>query len=97
MKGKVTYELKQIYLTAHEDGIWLREWPCAPGSDLYMAAAGSLEKLAKFEKQIKRKINPQKLDLSDIVDYNLALPGLGKTREEACKNAIKEFKMAKYA
>lgn len=96
MKEKVTYELKQIYLTANKEGIWLREWPPAYGGNQYMAAAGSLEKLAKFEKQIKQKLDPQKLDLGDIVNYNLASPGLGKTREEACKNAIKEFKMTKY-
>lgn len=94
-KGKVTSELRQIYLTAYEDGIWLCEWGPAYSGNMYMAAAGSLEKLAKLEKQIGRKIDSQKLDLGDIVNYDLALPGLGKTRENACRNAIKEFKLYK--
>ena len=90
MSEEVTDELKEIYRKAYEDGIWLREFGSSPGSDTYMTAAGSISKLEEIEKQTGEEIDVSELGLADVV--NISLPGTGKTREEACRDAIKAFK-----
>lgn len=91
--GEVTEELQKIYKDAWDEGIWIREFGKAEGGDCYLAGAGSLEKLKEIEKKLGREIETNELSLGDCV--NLAAPGLGKTREEACRNAIEEFKKHK--
>lgn len=88
--GAVTAELRKIYKDAEKEGIWIKE--CAPSEDgkRYMAAAGSVKKLKEIEKKLGREIEISELSLGDCV--NLALPGTGKTREEACRNAVAMFK-----
>ena len=90
MTGEITNKLREIYRKAYEEGIWLREWPPAHGGDMYVAAAGSMNDLERIEKKCGIKIDASKLDLGAIVDISEA--GIGKTREEATRNAIKAWK-----
>jgi len=90
MNGEVTNELRKIYRKAYSDGIWLLEFAPAYGGNKYLAAAGSISNLEKIEKQTGKEIDVSKLELGDVV--NISLPGVGKTREESCKNAIKAWK-----
>lgn len=87
--GKVTEELRKIYKDAWDEGIWIREFGRGSGED-YLAGAGSLEKLKEIEKKLGREIEISELSLGDCV--NLSAPGIGKIREEACRNAVEEFK-----
>lgn len=96
-KGEVTDELRDIYKQAKEDGIWLLELGNTSygtgrrkkiGS--YLTAAGSIRQIENLEKKLGREIDISKLTLGDVVD--ISLPGLGKTREESCRNAIKAWK-----
>ena len=95
MSDKVTEELKKIYARAYKQGIWL--WECCParGGTGYVAAAGSVKHIKGIEQKLGEKITVNELTLGDIVNYTDALPGLGSTREEACRNAIKEYKKYK--
>ncbi len=88
--GKVTAELREIYQRAGAEGIWIREWVAGTGKYQYMAGAGSIENITKLEKKLGKEIDIMQLELGDIV--NLSLPGTGRTREEACQNAIDALK-----
>ena len=90
-EGAVTEELKQIYEEANDDGIWLMEFGKNEASGLYFAAAGSIKKAKSCGSEVWEAVENYKLSLGDCMDLG-ALPGLGKTREEACRQAIKKFK-----
>lgn len=88
----VTEELRKIYKKAREEGIWIYE--LAPSGtkkrQVYIAAAGSIRKIEALEQKLGEEIDVSKLSLGQIIE--LTMPGTGRTREEACKNAIKEYK-----
>ncbi len=86
---EVTDELKEIYRLAWERGIWFREFGKGPGADIYMAGAGCVKVLERLEKELGREINVNELTLGDCM--GLTCPGTGVSREEACRDAIKEF------
>lgn len=90
MTGEITDKLREIYNNASKEGIWLLEWGPTYGGKGYTAAAGSIKYLEQIEKQTGKEIDISKLTLGDVVD--ISLPGIGKTREEACQNAVKAFK-----
>ncbi len=83
-------ELTEIWQEAWEEGIWLQIVDGTPGH--CMAAAGSLRELkrfgAKIEKWALRKIWQNKLEAGDCRNLG-AVPGVGKTPVEACRNAIR--------
>ena len=82
-------ELKKIYKEAWDEGIWVHEFGGTEG--YYLAAAGCLKELETIEKGLGRKINVGDLTLGDCFKLGSS-PGNGKTRQEACLNAIKDFK-----
>lgn len=88
--GKVTAELRDIYQRASEEGIWMVEGPLGTSENYYSAAAGSMKEITKLEKKLGKKFDLMQLELGDLV--NLSYSGTGKTREEACQNAIDELK-----
>jgi hypothetical protein len=87
-ENKVIKELRKIYKKAWKQGIWIKEFVGEKGC--YLAAAGSIRKLEKIEIETGREIDIAKLTLANCVF--LGTPGYGKTRKEACENAIKAFK-----
>jgi len=92
MEGEITDKLSEIYRKAGEEGIWIREW-IPESQDIYMAAAGCLMDVEKMEKELGTEIDIEKLTLSEL--YSISIPGTGRTREEACKNAVSSYKKFK--
>ncbi len=91
MPDDVSDELKRIYQEAEKEGIYIVEYLSPDGGS--RAAAGSIELLEKIEQETGKEIDVDKFSLGDLV--NLTCPGRGKTREEACLNAIKAYKESK--
>lgn len=89
-KGEVTEQLREIYKNAYSEGIWLYEIGPTHRGGHYMAAAGSVKDIEDLERKLGVEIDISKLTLGDIVD--ISLPGTGESREEACLDAIKEYK-----
>ncbi|MBI4458054.1 hypothetical protein HY633_03775 [Candidatus Uhrbacteria bacterium] len=85
--AKVSKKLRKIYGDAKKEGIWIREYKGGTG---YLAAAGYMKVIEAWEKKLSRKIDIEKLELGDVVA--VAAPGTGKTREEACENAVTNLK-----
>lgn len=81
-------ELKEIYKEAQDAGIYVLEFGCQKG---FMAAAGSIKKAEEFEKQLGQEIDLSKLTMAQAMHLG-TLPGLGQTRAEACRNAVKAYK-----
>ncbi len=90
-RAKITKELRKIYKDAWDEGIFLCEFGTSDEADGYLAAAGDRKVLEKLEKEIGRKIKIQQLSIGDCMNLG-TLPGHGQTREESCRNAIKEYK-----
>ncbi|MEK9152722.1 MAG: hypothetical protein AAB692_05135 [Patescibacteria group bacterium] len=86
-KTGVTKELRKIYDDAKREGIWLREIKAGNG---FLAAAGYMAVIQAWEKKLGQKIDVSKLELGDLVV--VSHPGTGKTRELACRAAIKNLK-----
>ncbi|MEK7211060.1 MAG: hypothetical protein AAB731_00315 [Patescibacteria group bacterium] len=84
-------ELKKIYSDAWDAGIWIREWGPPPGGAGYLAAAGGVKKLKEAEKKLGKEIDHTKLEMLDCMNLG-ALPGVGKTRKEACSAAVAAYK-----
>ena len=88
--GEVTDELRQIYKEAWEDGIWIKEFG---GGEGCMAGAGDVADIERLEKELGREIDVNDdLTLGDCVLNIPSLPGGGDTREEACRDAVAEWK-----
>ena len=86
----VSEELTQIYQQAWNDGYWIAEFGADNG---YLAAAGSVKQLEKIEKKIGKEIDVSKLTLADVVMGSIvSTPGNGATREEACLDALRNYK-----
>ena len=83
----VREELKWIYRQAWCEGYWIQEFGADNG---YLAAAGSIKQLEEIEKETGQEINVGELTLADVV--NISMPGSGLTREEACLDALREYK-----
>ena len=81
-------ELHRIYKKAWDEGIWVKELGATDTG--FLAAAGSIKDLEKIEKRIGREIDVNELGLGDVID--ISAPGSGLTREEACRDAIAEWK-----
>ncbi|MBI4992312.1 MAG: hypothetical protein HZB99_03770 [Candidatus Harrisonbacteria bacterium] len=105
-KGLAIDELTVIYQQAADGGFWIKELVGQPGA--YMATAipiKKLKQLLKYAKKEKSVIGGKRmktlhdvynsLKLGDVVNLGLGLPGSGKTREEACKNALEAAKKEK--
>lgn len=85
---EVTEELRKIYQEQREKGYWIKEWGKGDHPDSkFMAAAGCFPCLEKIEEETGRDIKVKDLTLGDCI--SLSYPGTGKTREEACREAIK--------
>ena len=91
MGGEVTEKLCVIYQQAHDEGIWLYEIAPHKEGGRYMAAAGSIEQLEELLGKPAGDIELyDDLCLGDII--HISIPGSGLTREEACSDAVQEFK-----
>ncbi len=92
-RGEASEELTKIYHDAFKEGIWIQE--IASDQGRYLAVAGKIEKLEKWGKQMKRKINFKKIDLNlaEVIHFGLGVPGSGRTRESACKDAVAKLKI----
>lgn len=96
-------ELRAIYKQAAEEGFWIKEISGRPGR--YLATAIPIEKLKRllrYANKGKRMIGGKKirtlldvynsLQIGDVINLGLGVPGSGKTREEACRTALAENK-----
>ena len=81
-------ELRKIYKEAKGAGIYILEFGAEKG---FLAAAGSIKKAEEFEKQLGKEIDLSKITMAQAMDLG-TLPGLGQTRAEACRDAIKAYK-----
>ena len=81
-------ELCKIYKEAQDAGIYLLEFGAQKG---FLASAGSIKKAEELEKQLGQEIDLSKITLAQAVNLD-TVPGLGQTRAEACRNAIKKYK-----
>lgn len=86
---EVTDELRKIYEDAWDEGIWLLEFSPGDGGNC-LTAAGWLSDIERLEKHSGQEIDISKFGLGDVI--NISCPGCGTTREDSCRNAIKELK-----
>lgn len=92
----VSQELRDIYRNAWKDGIWLREFLSDNG---FVVAAGSVAVLRTVHREIRQSGRsvpalirwPEQFAMGDCIFLG-AEPGSGKTREEACRDAISKYK-----
>ncbi len=94
--GGVSQELRDIYRDAWKQGIWLREFRSEKG---FLIAAGSVAVLRNARRRLRRAGEiapplhrcPETLTLGNCISLG-AEPGSGTTREQACRDAIKQYK-----
>jgi len=93
----ITEELLKIYKKAATEGIWICEF--APGDEgKYLAAAGQINSLDNLENKLRESgylRRNEELDVYKIpfgVLVEISLPGIGESREQACRKAVKAWK-----
>ncbi len=87
-KYAVTDKLRKIYQEAGNIGIFILEFKAQNGC---IAFAGSAKKVVELEKKLGREIDLTNLTFAQGLGLG-TLPGVGKTRVEACCNAVKACK-----
>src|SRR3989344_3625388 len=86
----VSDELKRIYQQAWCEGYWIQEFGAEKG---YLAAAGSIKQLEEIEKEIGKEIIVSELTLADVIMGSIvSTPENRATREEACLDALRNYK-----
>ena len=93
--GDVTADLRKIYQDAKDEGIWLREFIGDPGKS-FVAFAGTMAKAEVLEAKLGKELDLAQLTFADLVESEEldAHAGGGITREEACRKAIEDLKLA---
>lgn len=93
--GDVTADLRKIYQDAKDEGIWLLEFMGESGKS-FAAFAGTIAKAEALEAKLGTELDLAQLTFADCVEIEEldAHAGGGTTREEACRKAIENLKLA---